>query len=141
MAIGLPWCVGLRYNDFAHRAAQILDAARGLEYMHSLKVAHADLKGVRPFIRSRILWIIDELFRQISWLRPRSGHVSPILACRDQDTTPCSRLSRPKPATAQEARFISKLRSFWPEIQARRYQRQSLLSQATFIHLAVFVMR
>ena len=35
------------YKDRYDRSPKLIDAARGLEYLHSLNVAHGDLKGVR----------------------------------------------------------------------------------------------
>ena len=35
------------WKNWYDRFLKLIDAARGLEYLHSLNVAHGDLKGVR----------------------------------------------------------------------------------------------
>jgi hypothetical protein len=99
--------------DFAHDSAQLLDVAQGLEYMHSLKIAHLDLKGVRSFNFLRCLQKTDKCRRRISLSRTRSVHASQISACRGRVTTLSSQLLPPPPAVGR-AVFILQLRNFWP---------------------------
>ena len=71
----------ISYGARCDRFIQLVDVAKGLEYMHSLDMVHGDLKGVRSYLRPRACPLTTTT-RQTSLSTTVSMPASPPLVVR-----------------------------------------------------------